>query len=161
MPAGTVMKKEYAKKLMDLDVEFIYIEDDIAQGVNLSESLEIQIKEECLGSVRDIFLKYTYTDNVQKNDIQKVAENIIEEVMEQSEVIYSLSSIRNKSEVTYSHSINVCALSVIIAIKLKLSRKKIKDIAIGSLLHDIGFAYISMDYHKLKEETCSQKELKR
>ena len=54
----------------------------------------------------------------------------------------------------------MCALSVIIAI-VKVIKEKIKDIAIGSLLHDIGFAYISMDYHKLKKKLVHKRNLKR
>ena len=83
--------------------------------------------------------------------------------MQEPEVIYNLSSIRSKSDSTYSHSLNVCALAVILALKMKLSIKKTREIAIGCLLHDIGFTYITMDYGDLILEECSdriQKEIK-
>ena len=80
--------------------------------------------------------------------------------MQNPEVIYNLSSIRNKSEGTYSHSLNVCALSVILAFKLKLPKKKIREIAIGCLLHDIGFTYITWIIVILYMDECTEKEQK-
>lgn len=160
MAAGTLVKKEYVNRLKDLDIEYIYVEDEIAQGVNLTESLEIQIKEQCQEAVREILQKYSYHYAAELEDIKFVADEIIYEIMAEPEVIYNLSSIRNKSESTYSHSLNVCALSVILAFKLKIPKAKIREIAIGCLLHDIGFTFISMDFQNLQIETCSEKERK-
>lgn len=156
--AGTVIKKDYINRLKDLNIEYIYVEDDIAQGVNLNNSLEIQIKEQCLDNVRDILSKYSFHNDTELEGIKTVADEIIYDVMAEPEVIYNLSSIRKKSESTYSHSLNVCVLSVILALKLKIPKTKIREIAIGCLLHDIGFAYISMDYHDLILDSCSEKE---
>lgn len=160
MTSGTVLKKEYIKRLKALNIEYIYVEDDIAQGVNLTDSLEFQIKEQCQQAVREILLKYSYHYASELEEIKYIADEIIYDIMKEPEVIYNLSSIRNKSESTYSHSLNVCALSVIIALKLRLSKAKIRDIAIGCLLHDIGFTFLPVEYQDLKIETCSEKELK-
>ncbi len=160
LPAGTIIKKEYVKRLKELDIEYIYIEDDLSAGINLANSLEFQIKEQCQEAVREILLKYSYHNQKELEDIKLVAEEIIHDIMSEPEVIYNLSSIREKSDRTYSHSLNVCALSVILAFRLKLSKTKIKDIAIGCLLHDIGFTYISPEFYHVNLEHCSEKELK-
>lgn len=160
MTAGTVVKKEYIDRLRELDIEYIYVEDDLAQGVNLTESLELQIKDQCQEAVREILLKYSYHNETELEEIKSIADEIIYDIMKEPEIMYNLSSIRNKSESTYSHSLNVCALSVILALKLKLARNKIREIAIGCLLHDIGFTYISLDYRNLLLVNCSEKEQK-
>jgi HD-GYP domain-containing protein (c-di-GMP phosphodiesterase class II) len=160
MTTGTIVKKEYIQRLKELDIEYIYVEDEFAEGVNLTESLELQIKEQCQKAVREILQKYSYHYASELEDIKYIADDIIYDVMMEPEVIYNLSSIRNKSESTYSHSLNVCALSVILALKLKITKSKIREIAIGCLLHDIGFTFISMDYQNLNIETCSEKERK-
>ena len=160
MTAGTVIKLEYVKRLKNLNIEYIYVEDEIGKGVNLINSLELQLQEQCQDAVRDILSKYSYHNESELEEIQGVADEIINDIMQEPEVIYNLSSIREKSDSTYSHSINVCALSVILAFKMKLPKSKIRDIAIGGLLHDIGFTYISIDYHGLTLETCSEKERK-
>jgi HD-GYP domain-containing protein (c-di-GMP phosphodiesterase class II) len=160
MIAGTVVKKEYVKRLKDLNIDYIYVEDEISKGVNLTSSLEIQIKDQCKEAVRDILLKYSYHNESELEEIKKVAEDIIYDILQEPEVIYNLSSIREKSDSTYAHSLNVCALAVILAFKIKLPKTKVKNIAIGCLLHDIGFNYISMDYHDIILETCTEEERK-
>lgn len=160
MSAGTVVKKEYVKRLKELHIEYIYVEDEIGQGINLTNSLELQLQEQCSEAVRNILMKYSYQNEAELEEIKLVADEIIFDVMQEPEVIYNLSSIRDKSDSTYSHSINVCALSVILAFKMKQPKARIREIAIGCLLHDIGFTYISMDYSNLQIETCSDKERK-
>lgn len=158
IPAGTVVKKEYINRLKDLNIEYIYVEDEIGQGVSLTESLELQIKEQCQEAVREILTKYSYHTDNELEEIINIADEIIYDIMQEPEVMYNLSSIRNKSEGTYSHSLNVCALSVILAFKLKLPKQKVREIAIGCLLHDIGFTFITMDYSSLMIDECSEKE---
>ncbi|MBE5966186.1 MAG: HD domain-containing protein [Lachnospiraceae bacterium] len=160
MTAGTVVRKEYINRLKDLDIEYIYVEDEIGKGINLTDSLEFQIKEQCQKAVQNILQKYSYHNNSELEEITLVADEIIYDIMQEPEVIYNLSSIRSKSESTYSHSLNVCALSVILSFRLKLPRKRIREIAIGALLHDIGFTYISLDYNNIDLENCSDKERK-
>ncbi len=158
LPAGTMIKKEYAQRLKELNIDYIYIEDDLSKGVNLNNSLELQIKDQCQVAVRELLIKYSYHEKGELENIKVVADEIIHDIMDEPEVIYNLSSIRDKNESSYSHSLNVCALSVILAFKMKLPRAKIRDIAIGSLLHDIGFTYISPEYYNLNLDTCSEKE---
>ena len=160
MKAGTIVKREYINRLKELNIEFIYVEDDIAQGVSLSDSLELQLQEQCQEAIRNILLKYTHHDDKEMKEIKMVADEIIYDIMNEPEIIYNISTIRNKSESTYAHSLNVCALSVILAFRLKLSKDKIREIAIGSLLHDIGFTYITFDYQSKIMEDFSEKEIK-
>lgn len=160
MKAGTVVKKDYINRLKDLNVEFIYVEDEIATGVSLTDSLELQIKDQCQEAVREILTKYSYHSDSELEEIITIADEIIYDIMQVPDVMYSLSSIRNKNEATYSHSLNVCALSVILAFKLKIPKKRVREIAIGCILHDIGFTYITMDYSNLILEECSEKEQK-
>lgn len=160
MAAGTIVKKEYVKRLKDFDIEYIYVEDEIAVGVDLTNSLEFQIKEQCEEAVRNMLNKYSYQNDSELEQIKHIADDIIYDIMAEPQVIYNLSTIREKNGETYSHSLNVCALSVIIAFKLKLPKAKIREIAIGCLLHDIGFTYITMDYHNIIMETCTEKEAK-
>jgi HD-GYP domain-containing protein (c-di-GMP phosphodiesterase class II) len=160
MTAGTIVKKEYVNRLKELDIEYIYVEDELAEGVSLTDSLEIQLKDHCQNTVRKILSKHIYHNESELEEITAIADEIIVDIMKDPEVVYNIASIRNKSEVTYSHSLNVCALSVILALKLKLSKRKVREIAVGCLIHDIGFTFLPMDYSNLIMEECSEKDQK-
>lgn len=146
MSAGSVIKKEYIKKLSELEIYDVYVEDELSVGIEDNENIEEKIKEQCQEIVKNIIDKYSYQGYGDLENIQGVAEQIIGDMIEQPEVLFNISGIRRKSESTYSHSINVCALSVLLALRMKLPKAKVREIAVGSLLHDIGYNSMSFDY---------------
>lgn len=160
MIAGTVVKKEYVYKLQELNIKYIFIEDEFSEGINESEIIENQIKEQCQSTVKDVIERFSYSGTKKLEEIIKVADDIIVDVLEQKEVMYNISGIRDKSESSYAHSLNVCALSVLIAIKMRMPKQKIKEIAIGSLLHDIGVLFYADEYFEINVEHCNEEEEK-
>lgn len=149
MSKGSKLKKEYKEHLMSLGIKYIYVEDELSQGILMDEMTERQIEDQCQDILRNTIEKYFYSGNAQLESLKNVAEDIISDVLKQQEVMFNIAGIRQNSEGIYSHSVNVCALSVLIALKMKLPRNKIKDIAVGSLLHDIGIKYIEGDIQKI------------
>ncbi len=146
MTKGSVVKKDYIPKFISLGIYDIYIEDELSKGIQIDDNIEDIIKEQCQDIVKEIIDKYSYQGYGELEEIKEVAEEIISDILKQPEVMFSISGIRRKSESIYSHSINVCALSVLLSLRMKLQRAKVRDIAIGSLLHDIGYNSITFDY---------------
>ncbi len=150
MSEGTVVKREYISKLIELDITNIFIKDEIAEGIKVDELIEIKIKEQCQETVKDTIEKYFFSDGSELERLKLVADEIILDILKEPEIMFNISGVRKKNETVYSHSVNVCALSVLISLKLGLSEDKIRDIAVGSLLHDIGVNYVNFD---IKNET--------
>lgn len=44
MTAGTIVKKEYVSRLKSLNIEYIYVEDEISKGIDLGEALSIRLR---------------------------------------------------------------------------------------------------------------------
>ena len=82
MSEGTILKKEYIARLLELGVKQVCIKDDETnEEVSLSNSLvEEEIKEQCGEMVRNTIEKYTYAAHDELKEIVKVADEIIEEV---------------------------------------------------------------------------------
>lgn len=162
MPKGTVLRKNYAKKLNELKIQWIYIEDDISQGINEHEITENEIKNQCQSIVAETINKYAYSGSSEFEKMKEVAANIIEDMLSQPEIIFNISGVRQKSEDVYAHCINVCALSVLLALRLNLPKEKINEIAVGSVLHDIGYLNIPNEVIKKdKDHTEKEKRLLR
>ena len=159
MSEGTRLKQEYIVRLLELGVKQVWIVDNgKKEDTSLSNSLvEEEIKEQCGEMVRNTIEKYTYTANDELKEIVKVADEIIEEVLNEPKVMYSVSCVREKSNALYQHSVNVAALSTLIALRAKLPRNKVKEVTVGALLHDIGYTTISTDVSNLYLETCEEK----
>lgn len=159
MSEGTRLKKDYIARLSELGVKQVCIADEEKKEENaLSCSLiEEDIKEQCGEMVRNTIEKYTYAAHDELKEIVKVADEIIEELLSDPKVMYSVSCVREKSDALYQHSVNVAALSTLIALRARLPKNKVKEVTVGALLHDIGYTTITTDISNLDFETCEEK----
>lgn len=108
--------------------------------------------------IKDVLEKHIYRHNSDLKVIGEQAEKIIESVIEEPEVITNITEMRNISTDMYTHCINVCALSTIMALRLKMSEKQVRNISIGAILHDIGLRYIKVPYMNTNETYMNGKD---
>lgn len=163
LPADTVIKEEYLHKLKELGISNVYIKEikDIKYLINntkLEKSTEEKIKEQCQEKVQTTIEKFSSYSDVELNDIIVVAEQILDDALNNSEVMYNVSFIRDRSESIYAHSVNVAAMSVLVGLQLKLSEKRVMDVAVGAILHDMGLAYLPEYLRGCILEECSKEE---
>ncbi len=67
---------------------------------------------------------------------------ILEEINTHLEKIDCISQLKIFDEYTFSHIVNVSSISAAIGVNLGLEEEALKDLALGSLLHDAGKAFI-------------------
>lgn len=65
-------------------------------------------------------------------------DKLISEVTSRVDQIQYLSQVRVRDEFTYSHILDVTALSIALAVKVGFSRQEVKDVALAAILHDLG-----------------------
>lgn len=146
---NTSIKKEYIGRLVDLGVKYVYIKEILPQKDNLEYStflFQTELRKTYRNTVKDILEKHMPTNIKSLAGIINIAEDIIDEVLTHKEMVDKIMDIKERDPDIYEHSLNVCALSVIIGIKYGLSMTAIYEIAIGSIIHDLGFRYMSVPY---------------
>ena len=157
MPEGAQIRKEYIDKLRDLDVKEVYIkeEEKSSEIVILKSEIEESIKE----TVKNILERHTYQNNNDLINLSEAADNIISSILEEDKVIEKVFDIKERSADIYEHSISICSLAILTALKLNVEISKIHDIGVGCLLHDIGLRYMTINYNNQDIETLSKQEL--
>lgn len=160
MQKGTKIKEEYSDRLKELNIDSIYVEDEISKGVSEEEMTETLIKEQCQSIVEETMRRYAYSGNKEFEKLKVMLKNIIEDLLSQPVVMFNISGVRQKNEAIYSHSLNVCALSVFLALRLELPKKKISEIAMGAILHDIGYVDIAQASLQKKHNDYTKEEIK-
>lgn len=76
------------------------------------------------------------------NSINQIAQNIINSIANNNNVIFSLVDLKNMDIYTYSHSLNVAIISLTLGIALNMNEQDLTSLCIGALVHDIGKAFI-------------------
>lgn len=161
---GTILKKEYVEKLMELKITDVFVEDEISKEIQAQDITEEKIREQCSEKLEDTLERFTYASENDRRELSKVATEVMEGVLLQDEVIYTISNVRNQSKSLYEHSLSVAALAVLIAVRAGYTQTETKEIAMGALLHDIGFTNVKEKYQGLilsEQEEKVQKEIKR
>ena len=150
---GTVLRQDYIEKLRELNIKEVYVWD-----VKEAESVAIlknELEESFKSKVRDILEKHTYSHNEELVELSQIADHIIIEILEEEEVVQQIYDIWERSSDIYEHSVSICSLATVVALRMNLSHKVVHDIGVGCLLHDLGLRYLTADYinHDLEEMT--------
>ena len=91
--------------------------------------------------------------------MSEAADNIISNILAEDKVMEKVFDIKERIADVYEHSISVCSLSILTALKLGMKINKIHDIGLGCLLHDIGLRYMTVNYYNQDTETMRRRDL--
>lgn len=157
LPEGAQIRKEYIEKLKELDIKEVYIKEEAKSSeiVILKSEIEESIRE----TVKDILERHTYQNNEDLVNLSEAADNIISTILEEDKVVEKVFDIKERSADIYEHSISICSLAILTALKLNVDISKIHDIGVGCLLHDIGLRYMTINYNNQDIESLSKQEL--
>lgn len=156
---GATPKKDYRERLEDLGILEVYVEEKTVKTneiVILKSDIEHSVKEK----VKDILERHTYQNNRELVELSKTADNIISNILDEEQVVEGVLDIRERSTDLYEHSISICSLAILTALKLGVEKHKIHDIGVGCLLHDLGLRYTTIDFTLKDVESLNEVELK-
>jgi HD-GYP domain-containing protein (c-di-GMP phosphodiesterase class II) len=86
-------------------------------------------------------------------------DKLIAEVTCKVDQIQYISQVRVRDKFTYSHILDVTALSIALAMKVGFSPEEVKEVALAALLHDLGKLLIPRDI-MFKPSRLTEKEFK-
>jgi len=162
---GTQMKQEYIDKLRDLSVVTVYIEENqeeetAAPRISLQEItiLRNDVEEQIKNKVKDILELHVYQQTEGLQEIAQTAENIISDILEEDAVVERVYDVKERSADIYEHSLTICTIATLVALKLGLEEKDVYDISVSCLLHDLGLRYLVVRYEDQDINFLPEKE---
>ncbi|MBU5453951.1 HD-GYP domain-containing protein [Caproiciproducens sp. MSJ-32] len=158
---GAQLNKNIIQKLMKYQIAHIYItENNYAPKIKLTIKKELHNK--CLSTLKNTFNDFQKNSSpTLENDSLKsiilLAEELLETVLSNDDIVYFLSNIKNAIPDIYEHSLNITVISLVVGIGLRLSKNDLLNLCIGALLHDIGKSFIDKDLIN-KDSPLTQQE---
>ncbi|MGB4412147.1 MAG: HD-GYP domain-containing protein [Atribacterales bacterium] len=135
--AGCVLTEKYINALKRVGVLAVHIRGagdlDIEEANN---ALSNEVKIEALVCVQN-FIEQNMTKKNYKLLVSSV-KNIVDEILSGKVPVGGLAEISAYDSYTYTHSVDVCALSIAIGYQMDFSRDTLIGLGTGSLLHDLG-----------------------
>lgn len=142
--SDVVLTAELIERLKQMGIARVYVREQVLEQENTYTIEETREKSEEL--VQKIFERHIYKQHGDLKEIGNAAVNIVNSVLDNPQVMEQATEIRKLSTDMYSHCINVCALSTIMALRLKMSETQVKNVSLGAILHDIGLRYVTVPY---------------
>lgn len=157
LPEGAIIRVDYIDKLKELGIKEVCVLEEEEKNINhiLKSDIECSVKEK----VREILEKHTYMHNKNLEELSKTADNIINTILEEDQVIERVFDIKQRNADIYEHSISTCSLAILTALKMELPAESIHNIGVACLLHDIGLRYQPYDFSNKSPEEMSDYEL--
>lgn len=154
---GITLRPEYIEKIRELGINEVYIKE---KGLKEEEIhlLKSDIENVFHSKVKSIMEKHTYHKNKELMELSKTADGIITSILEEDEIVERIYDVKERSPDIYEHSIAICSLATLTALKLKLNRKIVHDIGVGCLLHDLGLRYLTVEYANKSMDQMSAAE---
>lgn len=150
IPKGTELKMGYIPLIESLGIEYLCIEDPYKNFEVPHSIIETDRVETYVLRVRKIMERHIYhSTNSALNEYEEIANDILDDVLSTSEEF--VIDMNERTANLYEHTVMVTLLSVFIAKKLRLDRKRQYNIALGCLLHDIGIRFITVPYKNIDQ----------
>lgn len=144
--SGTVLKKEYIEKLRELGIKEVFIQEELIVPVKEILILRDDMEKSFHDKLRDVIEKHTYQHNEELQELCQTADAIIMEILKENRVLEKVYDIKERSADIYEHSISLCTLVTLVALKHSFTSDKVHDMGLACLLHDLGLRYLTIDY---------------
>lgn len=155
----TAIKAEYISKIEELGITEVYIKDRDQVHVQEVVLLKSEIEEAFKQKVKSVLERHTYSNSSELSELTNTADSIISSILDEDEVVERIYDIKERNADIYEHSINLCSLATVTALKNHRPRDVVHSIGVGCLLHDLGLRYLTIPYENQDVFKLSKVEL--
>lgn len=155
----TELRQEYIEKIKELGITEVYVKEQEQAHIQEVVLLKSEVEDTFREKVKTILEKHTYSKNTELIELCHIADGIISNILEEDAVVEKIFDIKERSSDIYEHSISICSLATLTALKLNMSKEDVHDIGVGCLLHDLGLRYLTIEYQNQELTNLSKLEL--
>ncbi len=103
------------------------------------------LHDQLSGRVAGLLEKIQKGAPVSQEEVDQVVEPVVRSLIRNPDAYFWLESLRSRHHYTYTHAVNCCALAAAFGRHLGFDDAKVKSIATGALLLDIGMGAVPPD----------------
>lgn len=154
---GSRSIRKYADKLKNMGIYYLYIEDNIGKDITVPDAITEETRQLCKETLKHTMSSLVNHEMNGLDELYSSIEHIIADISANN-IKQSLTDIRTIDEYTFSHSISTTVYALLIGKELNYSRSMLEQLAIGTMLHDVGKILIDSNI-LYKKETLTYAEL--
>lgn len=138
LAAGTDNLNRYISNFKNLGIPFVYVDDGISEDIEIQDAITQETRSKCKITLQNTIRSISSQGNVDVGELSETVEILLQDILKSEDILVSLNDIGTTDDSTLVHSVNTTVFSLMIANKLNFTKLKLKKLAEGALLHDIG-----------------------
>jgi HD-GYP domain-containing protein (c-di-GMP phosphodiesterase class II) len=143
---GVQLNSLLISRIEQLGFQGVYIIDDLSRDLEVANVISDTLKYKAKADVQSLYISIqNKTESRAHNQldlISRVISDIVDEILYNRKLMVNVVDLRTFDDYTFSHSVNVAVLSVVMGTVLGLNRTRLNELAMGALIHDIGKVFI-------------------
>ncbi|MFQ5456179.1 MAG: HD-GYP domain-containing protein [Nitrospirota bacterium] len=128
-------------EIKEKSLEKEYFKDIIRDNKEIAKRTYLKTLNVVTGIMEDIKIQPIVSLKKAKRGVQ----DLVNQILQEESTLLGLTTLRGYDEYTYNHSVNVCILALAVGQRLGYSKKRLSELGIAALFHDIGKADIPID----------------
>jgi HD-GYP domain-containing protein (c-di-GMP phosphodiesterase class II) len=118
-------------------VDAMSLSDEVKEAARRTYARSVSVVKEVMTSVR---LGRAWSGR----RVKRVVLGIVDQVLHEEAAMLGMTTLRDYDEYTFTHSVNVCILSVALGQKLGFNKLQLFELGLGALFHDVGKARVPL-----------------
>ena len=134
----TVLSEAMVANIQKTSLGSIYVRNPLFQDIEAEEVVTEDNRRKAVMALKSAVTAYQKTKVLDIQPLRKVLRDLVVEIIRNRDSMIHQLDMRTLQDYVYAHSVNTCVLSVLIAVNLDYPEAKLTDLALGTMLHDIG-----------------------
>lgn len=148
---GAQLRETYISPLLEQGIISIYVVNDLAPDLVVADVVSDAARQGLTDELRNVIrqMQPAIADASRRSSsrfavgltvdrLKTAVDKILDELLLNRHVVVNLKDLRSADDYTLAHSVNVCVLSTLLGTVVGLTPAELKDLSMGTLLHDIG-----------------------
>lgn len=143
---GVPLSERMITRLIELGITYVYISDPFTNDIELKSPISEKTKKEAVQTIEQTFevvkkgksLSKVFLFDQLGKKFTFVVRDILEQIKNNEDVISLLSEVSAFDHYIFTHSLNVTIYSLALGVELKLPQRKLEELGMGAMLHDVG-----------------------
>ncbi len=136
--ADVPLTEHYIQRLSQLEGPSMYVRTPFFEDVCATDIIPEAVRVNFVRVLQQQFLSVQRGAAWDVRCFIELAEKVVTEVSQQADHMVQPTDIRLCNEFVFGHSVNVSVLCTLLGLALGYPQHKLKEVALGGLLHDIG-----------------------
>lgn len=148
---GRTIHPKLIKRIQDMGITTLMVEDADSTGISMDEMLDMPTWMDAIEIIQKAYEQVRKKQPINVVDLQRTVAKMILEVSKRKTIFLIPSSSVTEELKPYAHAVNVTLLAILTGKNLQYNQSQLRDLGLGSLLHDIGKAETDkVEEHPLK-----------